>query len=378
MQWDQAKGYAFLDSATGRLKFSSGVILSKIPFGGDTHSLAYSKSGKLAFITQEGDLLEYDPSFLVAKKARLADSLSWIRPSSICYSPDEKQILIGTLDQDPAAVVIVNASSLAVHHVIYSDLQGDHFLTMSAVYSGDSDHIITLSTRGDVTCYQRSQRNEWKQSNRSSFTLPIGVSDAVWTKKGIFYGGWKGLGFLELSQTKDIIASESRTVKNPTISFVNNEQAYGVSQDGDLIRFPTAGGTIYLSITKGLLGSSSEQLIQSISSSDALKVSLTNTFHPTINGYAIEKVPLKERLSQYSCSAISPDKIHVAFGTTFGVVLCDNKGKKIWDKSSAVSVTQTLFSPDGHFVYVFQNDGLIVVRDAESGAEFLTICIFVR
>ncbi|WP_282125071.1 caspase family protein [Marinifilum flexuosum] len=341
-----------------------------------SYNVAFSPSGKFASVCLDGKIRLYDKNFTLIKECMGAGK----RPSSICFSPNDKKIAVGYTDSPK--VEVFSASDLKL---LYCPKLGEmnknggfgysvcfsadgNYLYGGGRYSkyidGKWNHIIRLWTNAGEGCY-----TDYPVCNNSIMDMKCLGSGY---DQALLYGGYQpDIGKL------DAFGNINYYKAGELNDFANSQYKYfKINNTGDEISFkPRGGNVICFSVRNRKLTTDenhSDLNLYTDKQSGTLVTEWQDSYQPKINGKLTQLLKEYERCRSTDISNRG-DKI--VLGASWYIYCTDILGNQLWEAPTQGAAWSVNISQNDKVIASTQENGLINWYKMQNGELLLSLLV---
>lgn len=340
-------------------------------YNGRSEDLAFSSSGKLVVVCDDGHVRLYDNDFTLLEKKLTTDGKV---PYSISFSPDDQHLALGFTDS--SQVQILDADSLEV--VMKPDIEGAEEVKnrlIQLIYSQDGELLIgggMFSKYGPDGW--RQHLRVWEEGGKGShedYSVSFdSITDLCLLPEDrlLYVSTGPDWGMFDLRERKNLIY-----VGSGTLDYRRRDRGHlRVSREGFEIGIrPIGRPARYFDIGTRELIEGESHMPSYKDQRGPLKIeNWLDEYHPTLNGKPLSF--LKKYEKSHSVD-IATDKKRIVFGTNYGLYLLDAEGKEIWSVSTQASATAVKISGSRELVIATLSSGQIRWYRMNDGTHLLSL-----
>ena len=338
-------------------------------YGGTVQKIAFSKSGKLASVADDGYLRLYDSSFRMIGTPRPLDG----KAVDVAFSPDETTIVAGYADNNRISLFgATTAKPLVV-----------------PVSSGKTDVFTTFAPDGSLfTCeYDGMKSNliSWKNNVRWK-DFPAGVGRI----SGILALPDGSVAFATTHQEIGRVLTAGQTMvnrgENENVSYLltadmidrsqDQRNYFQLSDDGLKLGLMNVENKIlFFSVPDRELATGTSSLPKASDTHSGRQLRIggwKDSRTISLNNKSL-KILDDDEISR--CVDVAKDGNYILAGTNHNIICLDHKGEVIWKQKTNEECTAIKISGNGQLAVVALSDGTYGWMDMKDGSRILTLYV---
>ena len=344
-------------------------IACDIQYGASAYGVDFSSDGRLVTTCWDGYLRLYDSRFCLIQKKRVERIGN--SPYQVRFSPDDTKIAVGFAFYYDLIVV----SSKDLHTLYQPDLTGiDNGDLRNVAWSKDGSYLYA---GGGWKIQSKHPIRRWSERGQGDYVNFSGCNGSITGiiarhPSGIFLstahpeiGAFKETG-------KRVWAKTILTGQFDNIFYGN----FYISPDARTVYLgtsPMGRSPVQFSFDAQKLNfnpKTPENLYPPLMEHDDFKISnWERSYQPFINGFPAEIIPNDICYS----AAITLDAHRCVLGTAWNLYMFDERGNKIWSRSTSSAVYGVNISRDLKWIVAAMSDGTIRWYNLDNGHEVMML-----